>query len=161
MQDVETSLSTPFVAPVSLLAPPDDGVFDSFAHLTALALHADVALVDLVDGWGIWNARNDRAKLSTSIAIRNAGPGPLPMATERYRLADPVFAQENGFPFYASVPLRADEIGLGRLVIVSRLPRDASTDDVALLRGIAGVIVESLGLRASACRQLREAASGS
>ena len=158
MQDMKkTSISPPSVAPVDLPAPSQDHALNRFAQLTAMALQADIALVEVGDGWGVWRSGADQASPATSIAAMDAGIASLPSAAALRQLSNPLAAEDNGFAFYACVPLQVDQINLGKLVIVNRSPRDARTGEIALLRRMADVILEMFQPRIPALRQLRRA----
>lgn len=145
--------------PAGLLAAPGDGSFDRVAHLAAVALHADVAMIELIDGHGIWHHRADRSVLGTSIAIRHGGIDPLPAPADLRRLSNPMVAQDHGFVFYACVPLQSDGVDLGKVVILDRAQRDASAEEVTLLRRLGDVIIEMVEWRSAAARYVGQAST--
>jgi hypothetical protein len=158
MQDMKkTPQSPPSTAPDDRPAPPQDAALTRFAQLTAMALHADIALVELVDGWSVWRSGADQANREISITDGQAGIAALPSAAALRQLSDPLAAKENGFAFYACVPLQVGQSDLGKLVIVNRSSRDAGAEEIALLRVLADVIVDVFQPRIAAFRQLRRA----
>jgi len=90
VQDMKkTSISPPSVAPVDLPAPSQDHALNRFAQLTAMALQADIALVEVGDGWGVWRSGADQASPATSIAAMDAGIASLPSAAALRQLSNP------------------------------------------------------------------------
>jgi GAF domain-containing protein len=146
----DSSFSPPSVAPVDILALPEGGSFNRLAQFIATVLQADIALVELAGGWGVWRSSADQARPETSIAAGDS-------AAALSRLSNPLAAEENGFAFYACVPLRVDQINFGKLVIVNRSPRDVGAEEIALLRQLADVIIEAFELRVAASRQVLRA----
>lgn len=145
--------------PADPLAPPGDGSFDRVAHLAAAALRADVAMIELIDGHGVWHHRADRSDIGTSIAIRDGGIDPLPAPADLRRLSNPVVAQDHGFVFYACVPLQSDGVELGKVVILDRAHRDASDEEVTLLRRLGDVVIEMVEWRTAAARYVGQAST--
>jgi GAF domain-containing protein len=156
MKDIKkTSLSPASVAPADLPTPHQDNALDRLAQLTAITLKADIALVELDAGWGVWRSGAERASLKISSAASKAGVSPPMSAAALRQLSNPVEAEEGGFAFYACVPLKADQFNLGKVVILNRSARDAGTDEVALLRLVADVIVGAIQPQVGAIRQLQ------
>ena len=157
MPDMKNRSLSPPSAPAVDLPVPHGSALNSFAQLTAMALQADIALVELGDRWGVWHSVADQATQGMSIAAREAANDSPPSAAASRQLSNPLVAGEDGFAFYACVPLRIDHVNLGKLVIVSRSPRDVGTEEMALLRQLADVIVDAFPPQVAAFRRLRRA----
>ena len=138
------------------LAAPDDNSFSIIADLAVTYLQADMAIVNLVDpDGGLRPGSSDRV-VATSIAYREGGKRPSISASDHHNLLDPLNARNAGFDFYAEIPLRsAGGTSFGSLVVLSHEARDASDQELAVLRNLARLIVDGVELRLAVFRHLR------
>ena len=70
------------------------------------------------------------------------------MVAEPCKLADPVAAMKLGYEFYAGVPLYLDTgERLGMLCAVDTDPREITGDQLAMLKMLGGIIVQTMTFR--------------
>lgn len=133
---------------LNALATPDDNSFSVIADLAVTYLQADVAIINIVDpDGGLRPGSGDRV-VATSIALREGGKRPSISASDLRNVLDPLNARNSGFDFYAEIQLRSTGgTSFGSLVVLSSEPRDASDEELAVLRNLARLIVESVELR--------------
>jgi PAS domain S-box-containing protein len=143
-----------------ILDTPPDGAFDGIAALAAKLFSVPIAIISLVDHDRIWFkahpgvdvAQIDREPGLCASAIMHEGPWILTDAsTDARSLANPLVAGEFGLRFYAGVPLRTpDGHNLGTLCVIDRAPRAVTADEIALLEGLASLVMEQMELRRQA-----------
>lgn len=115
-----------------------------------------MAIVNLIDPDGITRPGSSERGVATSIASPEGGKRASISASDLRNLLDPLTARNAGFDFYAEIPLRS--VGgarFGSLVVLSREARDASDQDLTILRNLARLIVEGVELRLAVFRHLR------
>jgi len=129
--------------------PPPHGAFDTVAELAANRCGTAMAIVNIIDGDGIWSSEPGRRQpVSTSIFVRS---GAAARDADLSRLADPEVALVSGVPFYAAVPLPAGEgRRLGTIAVIDDAERDIDGETIADLKLLAKVVADSLALRAAA-----------
>jgi PAS domain S-box-containing protein len=141
----------------SILDTPDEPAFDRLTALAVRLFKVPVALVTLVDenrqwfksrvGFPLRETDRDisfcaHAILEDSVmVVRDAGCDT--------RFADnPLVTGEIGLRFYAGAPLKVlGKYNLGTLCIVDRIARDFPEHDQQLLRELAAIAADELGLR--------------
>ena len=145
------------------LATPDENSFSVIADLAVTYLQADMAIINIVDPDGSLRPGSGDRVVATSIAAREGGKRPSIPASDLRNILDPLNAQKAGFDFYAEIPLRSvGGTSFGSLVVLSHEARDASDQELAVLRNLARLIVEGVELRLAVFRHLhavREAIS--
>ena len=138
------------------LATPDENSFSVIADLAVTYLQADMAIVNLVDPDGGLRPGSGARMVATSIASREGGKRPSIPASDLRNVLDPLNAQNAGFDFYAEIPLRSGGgTSFGSLVVLRHEARDASDQELAVLRNLARLVVEGVELRLAVFRHLR------
>ena len=145
------------------LATSDNNSFSVIADLAVTYLQADMAIINILDPDGSLRTGSGARMVATFIASREGGERPSISASDLRNLLDPLNARNAGFDFYVEIPLRsAGGTSFGSLVVLSSEARDASDQELAVLRNLARLIVEGVELRLAVFRHLhpvREAIS--
>lgn len=147
-----------------VLDSPPDGAFDRITAIAARVFDVPVAIITIVDTDRIW-FKSHHGILTEEIgrdpglcasAILGDVPWLITDAQVDVRtLANPLVAGEFGLQFYAGAPLRThDGHNLGTLCIIDRQPREATSDELAVLTDLASVVMDELELRLSARRSV-------
>jgi hypothetical protein len=145
-----------------VLDTPPDGAFDQAAALAARLFDAPMATVTVTDEDRIW--LKTRQGLSEEVcgigrypslctsAILQDEPYALPdMLREPRALDDPLVRGQLGIRFHATAPITtAGGHCLGTVTVLDTKPHEATQDDVAALRTLAGLVAEQLELRLAA-----------
>lgn len=140
-----------------LLDTPSDGNFDRITALAAAVFKVPVSIISLVDTDRIWF----KSHYGLSVSHTDREPGLCASAilsSETYvigdacidprSLANPLVAGEFGLRFYAAVPLQtSDNHNLGTLCIIDKQPRRFTVEEEALLRKLAGIVMDEMDLR--------------
>lgn len=140
--------------------------FDEVVQLAARLTRRPIALVSLVDahrqvfkakhGLNLHEAPRDGSICAHTI-LQPTAPMVVVDAWQDPRFADsPLLRQEPQIRSYVGMPLvDAQGFALGALCVIDREPRDATPDDLAILRGLARSVSTSLELR-RAMQRLRQ-----
>jgi signal transduction histidine kinase len=140
-----------------ILDSPPEVAFDRITALAARLLDVPIALVTLVDTDRVWF--KSAVGVDATEVGRDAGlcasailqhePWIIEDAAEDPRACgNPLVDGELSMRFYAGVPLTVrDGLSLGTLCVMDRVPRRLAPDDLALLQGLAEVVVDELELR--------------
>jgi sigma-B regulation protein RsbU (phosphoserine phosphatase) len=143
-----------------------DAMFGRVAVLAAQFFDTAMATISIVDHGRIWFvgavglgehvrqlARDDG--LCASV-IRSDVPYVVCDALTDPRTTDNRFVHEQGIRFHAGVPIvTSDGHRLGALAVMDRHARTASAKELAILEGLAAVVMEQLELRLAALDALR------
>ena len=134
-----------------ILDTPPDERFDCIARLTKRVFDIPIAMVTLIDSDRQWfksvedilTAREIPREISfCNYTIANEQSLIVNDLTQDERFADNPHVVDDGFRFYAGVPLMyRDRYALGTLCMLDTSPRQMSEDDVALLEEL-GTLVE-------------------
>ncbi|HVF05309.1 MAG TPA: SpoIIE family protein phosphatase [Frankiaceae bacterium] len=150
-----------------ILDTPPDGAFDRITALAARLFDVPIAIVSVVDTDRIWFKSRyglDGVEevgrvpgLCASAILQSEDWVVNDASVDPRTLANPLVAGELGLRFYAGVPLRtADGHNLGTLCVIDREPREVTERQMALLRDLAALVVESLEIRLDAIAKVRE-----
>ena len=149
-----------------ILDTPPDGAFDRVTAVAAEIFAVPIAIISIVDEDRIWFksahgldvAQIDRAPGLCASAILQDDVWLLnDAAADPRSLANPLVAGDFGLRFYVGVPLRtSDGYNLGTLCVIDREARAVSEHQLALLRNLAGLVVDQLELRLAARRAVFE-----
>ena len=145
----------------AVLDTPPDGAFDRIAALAARLTGAPVAIVSIDDTDGTWfdshhglgGGRHDQDPGSCTSAVL---PSELRLLDDDVVLdlravTNPVVAEKLGFPFYAGVPLTADDgRNLGTLCVIDQRPRRITQAQIDILSDLAALVTNELELRRAA-----------
>jgi diguanylate cyclase (GGDEF)-like protein len=114
---------------------PDEENFDRVVRLACAALEAPVGLISFVDGERQWFKARQGLDLKET--------------PREHAFADnPLVTCDNGIRFYAGAPLKTREgFNLGTLCVIDHIPRKISPRDLALLKDMAGIVVNEMELR--------------
>ena len=140
-----------------LLDTPPDGTFDHITALAARLFQVPIAIVSIVDHDRIWfkshqgvaasEVGRDRGLCASAILDY----APLHITDARHdprTLANPLVAGDLGIQFYAGVPLTThDGYNLGTLCILDQEPRTLTTEQLAVLQDLAGMVMREMELR--------------
>ena len=143
-----------------LLDSPPEEAFDRLARLASAVLQAPIALVSLVDAdrqffkscIGVEPADSSRSTpLEYSFcqhAIASGEPLVIPDAREHPLVRDNPAIRDFGVIAYAGVPLvTSDGHALGTLCVLDHTPRAWTTQQVDILRDLAGAAMTEIALR--------------
>lgn len=140
-----------------ILDTPPDGAFDRVTALASQLLNVPIAITSLVDTDRIWFKSHhgldveeiDREPGLCASAILNNVPYILNDASLDPRsLANPLVAGENGFRFYAGIPLNThDNHNLGVLCVIDYKPRTITEEELDMLRSLAQIVMDEMELR--------------
>lgn len=139
----------------SILDTPRDGAFDDITRLASKFFDTPIAIVSLVDSDRVW------FKSAHGLGnVRQIGRGPGLCASaimqdgcyiardlreDPNSLANPLVASENGFRFYAAVPLKTKKgNNLGTFCVLDFKPRPFSKADAADLKRFAGLVMAQM-----------------
>lgn len=167
---VELGIGKDASAVKEALVLPAGGSLDDYAQIARRYLDCHAVVIRLVDpapaaktaaapGSGQSSVRicaafnADEADAAASAPAKPADPA---------ELADPVAANRMGFGFYAGLPLRpASGVNLGMLAAVDYAPRELSPEELATLKQLARIIVQTIeaGLASSGQQTGRTAKS--
>jgi GAF domain-containing protein len=152
-----------------ILDTPPDNAFDRIVQLAARLLKVPIAIVSMVDEDRIWF--KSRHGIDAVQVTRDAGlcasailfnePWIVNDASIDPRaLANPLVATEHGFRFYAAAPLIThDGFKLGTLCVIDFTARVISSDEIAVLEDLAGLVMEAMELRLSSRSAVAASAS--
>ena len=149
-----------------ILDTPPDGAFDRITALAAELVAVPISIVSLVDHDRIWFKSHHGLEVQQiardpglcASAIMQSEPWILPDAKLDPRsLANPLVAGDFGLRFYVGIPLRtSDGFNLGTLCVIDREPRPVTEQQIALLKGLAGVVMDQMELRLAARRAVAD-----
>lgn len=109
---------------------------DDLADVALRALNATIALI-VLDGTG---PRQPFRRAGVA-AIDGVAEQTLTGNAVLARLVDPVFAEEQGYAFYAATPLRDDYgVRVGTLAVLGDACRTVSDEDLATFRTLARIV---------------------
>ncbi|MDO7836568.1 sensor domain-containing diguanylate cyclase [Sphingobium sp. HBC34] len=140
-----------------ILDTPAEGAFDKITDLVRTLMGVPISAVSLIDGERQWFkslAGLDTTETPRSIAfcdhaIRQDSPLVIPDAQADARFRDnPLVTGDPGIRSYAGVPLRTpDGYNVGSLCAIDTHARDFSPEQIAILQGLAPIVVEQMELR--------------
>nr|HEX4316203.1 sensor domain-containing diguanylate cyclase [Kofleriaceae bacterium] len=140
-----------------ILDTPEERAFDRVAELVKRALAVPIVVVSLVDErrqWfkacvGLGDRETAREVSFCAHAILGDEPMVVADATRDTRFAtNPLVVRDPSIRAYAGAPLRTPSgLKLGALAAIDTRPRMFTSDQLALLEGLASVIVDELELR--------------
>ena len=155
------------VARYDILDTPPDGAFDRVAAIAATLFKAPMATVCIVDTDRVWfkasvglpGVRQVGRDLGLAASVILEGkPYLVTNARSDPRTAEhPLVTGEVGVQFYAAAPIITDDgYSLGRDAVMATEPREARTEQMAILQDLAAVVMDQLELRLSAMNALRD-----
>ncbi|MBP1155336.1 MULTISPECIES: GAF domain-containing hybrid sensor histidine kinase/response regulator [unclassified Paenibacillus] len=140
-----------------ILDTPSEGSFDRITSLASQLLNVPVAITTLVDTDRVWFKSRHGIDLEEvkrepglcASAILHNKPYILNDASIDPRsLAHPLVAKENGFRFYAGVPLTThDNHNLGTLCVMDYQPRSITNEELNILNVLAQIVMDEMELR--------------
>lgn len=140
-----------------------EAAYDEIAQAAAKLTHCPMAAVSLIDTdrqWfkarlGLQVTETPRSEAFCAYAILGQEPLVVPGARLDPRFADhPAVLPEDGFRFYAGVPLvNGEGYALGTLCVIDRKVRELSAEETNSLLGLARAAMNTLELR----RAMRQA----
>lgn len=144
-----------------ILDTPPDGSFDRVTALASKMFNMPIALITLVDNDRIWFKSKfglegveqiDRETGLCASAILSDEIYVVENAIEDPRcLANPLVCEEFGLRFYAAAPLRTlDGHNLGTLCIIDKVQKYINTEQMEMLKDMAGIVMDEMELRLSA-----------
>lgn len=145
-----------------VLDAPSDGSFDHIASAAANAFGAPIATVTIVDEDRVWL----RGRLGVEAEYVGRGPGLCASAIlsdevtvltdarlDPEALNNPLVRGQLGIRFYAAAPIVTPQgHRLGTVNVMDTTPRSVSKAEAEILRSLAAVVADHLGLRLSARR---------
>ncbi|WP_052055581.1 EAL domain-containing protein [Myxosarcina sp. GI1] len=141
----------------AILDTPSEENFDNLTYLAAHICQSPVSLISLVDKHRLWFksrygldiAELPRERAFCSYAICHKEPFIVSDATKDFLVKDsPLVTNEPKIRFYAAVPLiSSGGYTLGVLCVIDYVPREISTEQVEVLKIIAGQVVALLEAR--------------
>jgi diguanylate cyclase (GGDEF)-like protein len=141
----------------AILDTPREGAFDKITALVRTLVGVPISAVSLVDRdrqWfksiaGLDIEQTPRPVAFCDHAIRQPEPLVIPDAQVDDRFRDnPLVTGSPGIRSYAGVPLRTpDGYQIGSLCAIDTRARDFSPDQMAILQGLAPIVVEQMELR--------------
>lgn len=148
-----------------LYTPPEEA-FDKLAKLAAQIFNVTEAFISFVDKEKVFFKSNisllegnvvERKDSLCSLAILEDR---LTMFNDTHLIPDllesPHVSSEGGIRFYAGSPLRTSEgYQLGTLCVTDSVPREATQDQLNMLRTLSSVVVDQLELRLAARKAIR------
>jgi signal transduction histidine kinase len=140
-----------------ILDTPPEGSFDRITLLASQLLNVPVAITTLVDSDRVWFKSRHGVDLEevkrepglcASTILQNI-PYILKDAVKDPRsLSHPLVARENGFRFYAGVPLTThDNHNLGTLCVMDYHPRTITDEEINILTVLAEIVMDEMELR--------------
>ena len=150
-----------------ILDTPPDGSFDRITALAAKMFNMPISLITLVDHDRIWFKSQsglegvtqiDRAPGLCASAIFSKEVYLVENAVEDPRtLANPLVCGEFGLRFYAAAPLcTQDGHNLGTLCIIDKNQRYINREQMDMLQGMAGIVMDEMELRLAARKAISE-----
>ncbi len=149
-----------------ILDTPPDGAFDRIAGLAARLLDVPIATVSIVDSDRVWFkatyglegvSQVGRDPGLCSSAILQDAPYLVADALTDPRAAEnPLVRGELGIRFYAAAPIiTAEGHRLGTVNVLDTRAREVTDAELAILRELAGLVMDQLELRLSALTTVR------
>ena len=149
-----------------ILDTPPDGASTGSPPLAAELFAVPISIVSLVDHDRIWFKSHhgldvqqiEREPGLCASAIMHGEPWILTDARIDPRsLANPLVAGDFGLRFYVGVPLQTgDGFNLGTLCVIDLEPRAVTDQQIVLLKGLAGVVMDQMELRLAARRAVAD-----
>lgn len=145
-----------------ILDTPSDGAFDRVAALAARMFEVPIATVTIVDQDRIWfkacrGLPEGLSEISRDLglcasAIFQDEPYVLPdTLRDPVALDNPLVRGELGIRFYAAAPIiTADGHRFGTVNVLDTKPREATKENITVLRTLAAVVAEQLELHLAA-----------
>ncbi|SER75094.1 sensor domain-containing diguanylate cyclase [Sphingobium sp. YR768] len=140
-----------------ILDTPSEGAFDKITDLVRTLVGVPISAVSLIDTdrqWfkslaGLDGTETPRSVAFCDYAIRQDEPLVVPDACADARFCDnPLVTGDPGIRSYAGVPLRTpDGYNVGSLCAVDTRTRDFAPEQLAILQGLAPIVVEQMELR--------------
>ena len=152
-----------------LLDTPADGSFNKMAELAAKIFNVPIAIISLVDTDRIWF--KSHFGLDVNQIARDPGLcSSAIMSNDVYLVEDakndprcltnPLVAGDFGLQFYAAAPLTTHEgYNLGTFCIIDKRQRHINSDQQAMLKQMAGIIVYEIELRLHSRNLIKEYAA--
>ena len=155
------------LARYDILDTPPDGAFDRVAAIAAKLFGVPMATVSIVDTDRVWFKASlglagvrqvTRDPGLCASAILESKPYVVSSARTDPRTAShPLVTGDLSLQFYAAAPLiTADGQRLGAVAVMDTEPREATTEQLAMLQDLAAVVMDQLELRLSAMNALRD-----
>jgi len=149
----------------AVLNTAPDAFVDRITALAACMFDVPIALVSIVDEDRIWfksvfglESPRDIPRLPGLCASAICQDDPYVVTAARSdprASANPLVAGRFGLQFYAAAPLvTAGGHRLGTLCVIDRKSRTFSTREAAILKALAGVVVDEMELRLAALRSM-------
>ena len=149
-----------------ILDTPPDGAFDRITAMAAELFAVPISIISLVDHDRIWFKSHHGLDVQQigrepglcASAILHGEPWILTDARIDPRsLANPLVAGDFGLRFYVGVPLQTgDGFNLGTLCVIDLEPRAVTDQQIVLLKGLAGVVMDQMELRLAARRAIAD-----
>ncbi len=149
-----------------ILDTPQDGYFDEITSLATKIFNVPIAIITLVDTNRIW------FKSSYGLDVEEIPKSPglcssAIMSDEIYlvedarkdprTLSNPLVAGIMGLQFYAAAPLKSsDGYNLGTICIIDKEPRSLDSEESAILRQLARIVMGQFELKLQARVMVRE-----
>ncbi len=147
-----------------ILDTPPDGAFDRVTALAARLFQVPIAIVSIVDSDRIWF----KSHHGLDVGEIARDPGLCASAILQYEpwivtdakvdpraLANPLVAEDFGLRFYAGMPLTTpDGHNLGTICVIDKEPREVTPAEHEILRDLASIVMDQLGLRLSSLEAL-------
>jgi diguanylate cyclase (GGDEF)-like protein len=140
-----------------VLDTPPEEAFDRITRLTKTLLRMPIVTVTFIDGQRQWFKSRQGMKATETPreiafcneAIKQEGALIVPDALCDPRFVDnPSVTGEPHIRFYAGIPLRTrDGYAIGTLCSIDRKPRTLESEELALLRDLAHMVMDELELR--------------
>lgn len=149
-----------------ILDTPAEGNFDRITLLASNMFNVPIAIVSLVDEDRIWFKSSqglggiqqiDKSPGLCASAILSDDIYLIEDAKNDPRsLTNPLVSGAFGLQFYAAVPLKThDGFNLGTLCIIDKKKRYINSEQQALLRQLAEIVMHEMDLRLAARNQIR------
>lgn len=146
----------------ALLEAPRNGSFDGAAEIARRLLGCQCAIIHIVDREQLFEMSHSGESENTSPVEFTSVAGDHPSLllggrADPTSAADPRFAADLGFAFYAGIPLRtADGHLLGTLALLDPAPRELADQDLQSLKLLAAMVVDMIELRLAARVKIAE-----
>ncbi|MCW3070162.1 MAG: hypothetical protein JWO44_52 [Bacteroidetes bacterium] len=150
-----------------ILDTPEDGSFDKVTALASKIFSVPIAIISLVDVDRIW------FKSHYGLEARQIGKDPglcasAILSDEIYLvedakndprcLANPLVAGDFGLQFYAAAPLKtSDGYNIGTFCILDKRQRYINSDQQAMLKSMADIIMDEIEIRLAARNVMKNA----
>lgn len=149
-----------------LLDTPPDGSFNKMTELAAKIFNVPIAIISLVDSDRIWF----KSHFGLDIDQISKDPGLCASAilsddvylvedakNDPRCLANPLVVGEFGLEFYAAAPLRTkDGHNLGTFCIIDKRQRYINSDQQAMLKQMASIVVDEMEVRIQSRNLIKE-----